>query len=193
MLSLFKTAILLGNRLSDNAWGCCRVTTYNSWTIFATTPKGNPEARSRTQNILDLDSLWIRIRSVPLLNPWSNEYLHTATTSHESSFSWLMFLKTIPKMEIAVAAVRTITNGLTIIRADRCSDLCRHHFLLLKMLILTMSIHVCVWTINLVRPRFRIDVLVYLEFYATPSSPLFLLSIDSECISNWINLAYFFL
>jgi len=41
-------------------------------------------------------------------------------------------------------------------------------FLLLEMPTLT-SIHVyaCVWTINLVRPWFRIDVHVYLEFYAT--------------------------
>jgi len=63
-------------------------------TIFTMTLRGNPELRSRMQNVLDLDTLWIRIQSAPLLSLWmkSNEiFIHAATTPH--GLSRLVFSK----------------------------------------------------------------------------------------------------
>jgi len=128
-------------------------------TIFATMPRGNPESRLRTQNVLRLrlipNSYTIRTLAQFVIERIS---IPPRSLTDPRSFSWLVFPK-IWKSRLA-AAFRTITSELTIICADYRSDLCRSRVFFFLKCRLSRRPYTCmhVWTIDLIRPRFRIDM-----------------------------------
>jgi len=80
-------------------------------TIFTMTLRGNPELRSRMQNVLDLDTLWIRIQSAPLLSLWmkSNEiFIHAATTPH--GLSSFLLIGIFEKMDTMISGSGILDN-----------------------------------------------------------------------------------